>query len=727
MSDTSLVFNLVARERVSETLGKVKEKFDQAATGIAAGVAGALGVGVAASMDMSAANAKLQAQLGIGPAEAAKLSKVSADVYANAWGESTEQVNEAIRGVYQNIGDVSKAKGGLEGVTTKALALAETFDQEVGPTTAAVGQMLKTGLAKNADEAFDILTRGFQTGANKADDLLDTVNEYGVQWKKFGLDGQMAFGLLSQGLKAGARDADLVADAVKEFSIRAVDGSKSTAAGFQAIGLDAADMATRIGKGGKSATDALDLTLDKLRAIPDPVKRSQAAVQLFGTQAEDLGTALYALDPSAAVSALGQVGGAADKMAKTVGSSPASALESFKRQAVVKLAAVSGTFIQFAMNNQAVFEPLAYTLMGLAATVLIVKGAMMTYSAIASVVAGANAVISWSGWGVIGTWLRMMGIGIMAYLRIAASAVASALTTAAAWTGSALVAIGTWVARVVWAGITAAGQFLLMAARAVAWAAVMAAQWLIAMGPIGWIIAAVIGLALLIYANWDKVKKWTLAAWDWVVGKLVWAKNMMINAFLNFTLVGLIIKHWSAIKTGTINKALELVAWVRGLPGRLGRAVVGMNDLLYSKGKAVVTGLWNGISSMGGWLWGKVSSFVKNNVLNAAKSFLHIGSPSKLMADEIGHWLPPGIAQGAENNRDVLDRTMAGLVNPPAAKPTTPLTTGMAPLMGASAASGGLTRVVFDVRGADEEFKRLVRKMVRVDGRGSTETAFGRG
>lgn len=381
MSDTSLVFNLVARDRASATLEKFKERVNTAAAGIGAGVASALGVGVAANLDMEAASDKLAAQLGVGPAEAAELSKVSASVYANAWGDSTETVNEAIKGVYQNIGDTSTADGGLEGITTKALALSETFDQEVGPTTAAVGQMLKTGLAKNADEAFDILTRGFQTGANKADDLLDTVNEYGTQWRKFGLDGQTAMGLLSQGLKAGARDADVVADSIKEFSIRAIDGSKTTAAGFKAIGLDAETMAAKIAKGGDSATSALDLTLDRLRGIKDPVKRSATAVQLFGTQAEDLGDALYALDPSSAVSALGQVGGAADKMAKTVSDNPKAALETFKRQAVTKLAEVGGTFIKFAMDHQTVMQPLAITLGGIAAAVLVIRGAMMAWTA----------------------------------------------------------------------------------------------------------------------------------------------------------------------------------------------------------------------------------------------------------------------------------------------------------------------------------------------------------
>src|SRR3546814_1114465 len=63
-------------------------------------------------------------------------------------------------------------------------------------TTRAVAKMIKTGLAKNAEEAFDILTRGAQTGANEAEDLLDTFSEYSTQFRKLGLDGKTAMGLL---------------------------------------------------------------------------------------------------------------------------------------------------------------------------------------------------------------------------------------------------------------------------------------------------------------------------------------------------------------------------------------------------------------------------------------------------------------------------------------------------------------------------------------------------
>ncbi|MFJ3170642.1 phage tail tape measure protein [Streptomyces roseus] len=770
-SDTSLVFNLIARDRASAVMDRVADKFTASAAAIGAGVGAALGTGIAASLDTSAANAKLAAQLGVGPEEAARLATVSSHVYAQAWGESTAEVNEAIKGVYQQIGDTSGLQGGLEGVTTKVMALAQTFDQDLGGVTKAVGQMIKTGLAKDANEALDILTRGFQSGADKADDLLDTMNEYGVQFKKFGLDGQTATGLLSQGLKAGARDADLVADAIKEFSIRAIDGSKGAADAYKALGLNAGDMMERIGKGGDSAKQALGLVLDKLRGIKDPVDQAAAATGLFGTQAEDLGQALYALDPSKAVDALGNVSGAADDMAKSIGDTPAAALEKFKREAMGKLSEVGGIMVAFAMKHQSVFEPLSYTLLGLAATVMVVRGAMMVYSAVSAVVSAANAVISASAWGVIGNWLRMMGIGLMAYARIAASAVVSAATTSAAWLGSALTSIGTWVLAVVRAGVVAAGQFLLMAARAVAWAAVMAAQWLIAMGPIGWIILGVIALAALIYTYWDQIKAFTVAAWGmiwgsikgvvdqiwnffvtWMLGGIIWqhwaeiqqgvstAWNAIVawlsqvpgwiyNLFLNWTIAGLIIKHWDAAKAGTIAKAQEMVGWLRGLPGMLSGALGDLGSLLVGKGQALVSGLWRGIQSMGGWLRSTLMSWARNLIPGPIAKALGIASPSKLMADQIGQWIPAGVVVGIEARQGEVDAAMAGLVQAPAS--------GLASAAGQQMAGAGspLTRpgygpIPVEVRlvidaAVESAFATALRKSVRVIGQGSVQNAFG--
>ncbi|MFD9569996.1 phage tail tape measure protein [Streptomyces sp. NPDC059982] len=774
-SDTSLVFNLIARDRASGVMDKVADKFTASAAAIGAGVGAALGSGIAASLDTGAANAKLAAQLGIGSEEAAQLAQVSAHVYAGAWGESTAEVNEAIKGVYQQIGDTSDLQGGLEGVTTKVMALSQTFDQDLGGVTKAVGQMLKTGLAKDANEALDILTRGFQSGADKADDLLDTMNEYGVQFKKFGIDGQTATGLLTQGLRAGARDADLVADAIKEFSIRAIDGSKGAADAYKALGLDAGDMMKRIGKGGDSAKQALALVLDKLRGIKDPVAQSAAAVGLFGTQAEDLGTALYALDPSKAVDALGNVTGAADDMAATIGSTPAAALEKFKRETMAKLTEVGGVMVGFAMQHQGVFQPLAMIFLGLAATVLVVRGAMMAYSAVSAIVAGANAIISASAWTVIGNWMRMMGIGLMAYARIAVAAAGSALATAAAWTGSALVSIGTWVLAVLRAGATAAAQFLLMAARAIAWAAVMAAQWLIAMGPIGWIgwiIMAVAGLVALIVVYWDQIKAWTGAAWDWVWQKIQGFVNFVIQLFMNFTLVGLIASHWESIKSTAVSMWDGLVAWIQGIPGmifnalmnftpiglmaqhwqaikdtvyikalqmmqfvttipgRISGALSGLGGLLVDKGRDLVSGLWRGIQAMGGWLRSTLMGWARNLIPGPIAKALGIASPSKVMADQIGQWIPAGVVLGIEARQGDVDAAMAGLVQVPGSGIATAAGQQLTGAAGPPLSRPGFGPQAVTVRlvvdsAVESAFATAIRKSVRVIGQGSVQTAFG--
>lgn len=304
-----------------------------------AGIAGAalaagalLAQGIGSALENGAIKSRLQAQLGSTNEAAASAGQVAGKLYSKGITGDFQTAADTIKAVMQSgIAPPGATNDQLQAISTKVADVAGVFDQDLGGVTNAVSQMLRTGLAPNAEAALDILTKGFQNGTNKADDLVDTFNEYGVQFQKLGLDGPMALGLVSQAIQAGARDSDVAADALKEFSIRAIDGSKTTADGFKALGLDAEDMAAKIGQGGKTASDGLSLTLQKLKEIPDPVARAQAAVQLFGTQSEDLGAALYAMDPSTAVAALGEVGGAADKMGNTLRDNAQTKIEVFKR------------------------------------------------------------------------------------------------------------------------------------------------------------------------------------------------------------------------------------------------------------------------------------------------------------------------------------------------------------------------------------------------------------
>lgn len=314
-------------------LGGMKGKL-AGGIGAVAGLAGAaLAKGVVEAAQREKAADKLGASLGLSDKQAARLGKVAGKLYAKGYGESIDQITDSLKALAQNgVASVKAPKKELDQLSRAALSLSETFDADVGESAKAAGQLIRTGLVKNGREAFDLLTVGFQSGADKAGDLLDTVNEYSTQWRKSGLSGAQGIGLINQALRAGARDGDVAADAIKEFSIRAVDGSKTSADGFKALGLNADDMASKFAKGGKSANGVLDLTLDKLRGVKDPVEQSQIAVALFGTQAEDLGASLLAMDPSKAADGLGKVGGAADRMGKQLHDNAATQVEVFKRR-----------------------------------------------------------------------------------------------------------------------------------------------------------------------------------------------------------------------------------------------------------------------------------------------------------------------------------------------------------------------------------------------------------
>lgn len=64
-------------------------------------------------------------------------------------------------------------------------------------------------------------------------------------------------------------------------------------------------------------------------------------------------------------------------------------------------------------------------------------------------------------------------------------------------------------------------------------------------------------------------------------------------------------------------------------------------------GRNIVKGIWNGISGFLGWIKIKISGWV-GDVLDFIKGLFGINSPSKVMADEIGKWLPPGIVVGMD-------------------------------------------------------------------------------
>ena len=323
--------------------GKLKTAGSKAATaltgalalgGAVAGVA--LASAVMSGFEAEAAGDKLAAQLG-GSEWAEGMGEVAGDLYASGFGDSVTETANALRQVLQaGLLPEDATNAQIESMSETALMFADVLDQDLTMATQAVSNMIRTGIAEDGTEAFDILTRGVQQGADRAGDLMEVFQEYSTMFRDIGLSAEDATGLLSQGLKAGARDADTVADALKEFAIRGQDASATSAAGFEAIGLSAEEMTRKVAEGGPAARDALGEVLDGLRNMEDPVARNAAAVALFGTKAEDLGDALFALDLDTAAAQLGVVGGATEGLGSAYDNA-ASKIETFKRQGLQAL------------------------------------------------------------------------------------------------------------------------------------------------------------------------------------------------------------------------------------------------------------------------------------------------------------------------------------------------------------------------------------------------------
>ena len=101
-----------------------------------------------------------------------------------------------------------------------------------------------------------------------------------------------------------------------------------------------------------------------------------------------------------------------------------------------------------------------------------------------------------------------------------------------------------------------------------------------------------------------------------------------------------------------VQKGREIVSnFVQGVRNALSQVTqIGLN---------IVQGIWNGISNGLSWIKNKITGWV-GNVLSFIKGLFGIGSPSKVMRDEVGIYLAQGIGVGFEEEMKNVSRDMMG-------------------------------------------------------------------
>lgn len=214
-----------------------------------------------------------------------RLKGVVEQIYGDNFGESFDDIADSVAKVKQNLGDLDDKE--LVSVTESAYALRDVFGYAVDESSRAARAIVQN-FNVSADEAYDYIARGAQNGLDFSGELLDSISEYSVHFKKLGLSIDDMFNIMQKGADSGAFKLDSIGDAIKEVSINAVDGSDTTKHAFETAGLSADKMAEMFSKGGESATEAFYMTIQALAEMDDPLQQDMAGVELFKTLWEDL-------------------------------------------------------------------------------------------------------------------------------------------------------------------------------------------------------------------------------------------------------------------------------------------------------------------------------------------------------------------------------------------------------------------------------------------------------
>jgi tape measure domain-containing protein len=162
-----------------------------------------------------------------------------------------------------------------------------------------------------------------------------------------------------------------------------------------------------------------------------------------------------------------------------------------------------------------------------------------------------------------------------------------------------------------------------------------------ALNPIG-LIAIAIGLLIVaivaLIMHWKQVKAFLIKTWAAIKAAAITIWNGIKAFFVSagIAIKNTVIKMWNGIKSFMIKFNL------------------------FTVGKNIIQGLIKGIASMASAVWNKVKS-IAGGIKKTIKGALGINSPSKVMDEEVGKWIPHGIAQGIDKNVNVVHRSMMGM------------------------------------------------------------------
>lgn len=228
---------------------------------------------------------------------------------------------------------------------------------------------------------------------------------------------------------------------------------------------------------------------------------------------------------------------------------------------------------------------------------------------------------------------------------------------------------------------------------------------------------------------WNAIKSITSSVWNAIKAVVTFAINgvkgvvssglntvrSVVSSVLN-GIKSVFSSAWNSLKSIVSNAFSGVVSAVRGGMQRAYSAVTGFAGRMASAGHDFVNGFVRGITGAIGSAASAAANMAKK-ALGAAKSALGIHSPSRVMRDQVGKYVPLGMAVGIEKNiKAVSDAARlasnAAVVSVPAVN-TTDFTRSLRTLNSSFKTSGSLNRKLSINEGTTQlENNRLLKQLV---------------
>ena len=494
----------------------------QFATAFGAGLA-TVGASVGASLLLMTNNFKdtektlrsFEAQTGITGKELDGFKDKIQETYLNNYGNDLQEVSDTYSKFQR---ELKLSADETQNLTEKAFQLRDVFGYEVEDSLRASSSLIKQ-FGINGEDAYDLIAVTAQRAGDRADDLLDTVDEYSKDFSKAGYSADEMFNLLVGGIDAGIRNFDVIGDTVKEFgNVLLQSGDDGIEVLKQVTGSTSEAKKTMkdLANGTLSVEDALKLTVDGLSKMDDNVKQNQIGASLFGSLWEEAGIkGLQAM--LSADKATEDFSGTLEKASNTLYGQEKT-MEQVRRE-----------FEQVTNLIGQELAPILSQVLSIASKVIL---KMLEF-------AKANPVIT-----------KIIAIG-GAVLAVLGSIAGVVVTVAGLFAEGGLL----------YGGITALGSIFTTVGGVIASVLGVIISWPVLIG------VAIVALVALIIWKWDEIKAFTISVWTAIVDFILSVPELITNAWNLF--VQLMITIWEGLKVKSLEIWNGLLAFIKSIPGKI--------------------------------------------------------------------------------------------------------------------------------------------------------------